>query len=407
MQRSTKAKQNPIMKYFAMTILTVLLVSIEIYAQLKKEPYRFSADIENKIQQDTLPWKYQIGAAEFSISGHFRKALDAWDKNGSGIPKLSSEDSLYFKSFYPQPAADYIISRCGNEQVIIINEAHHNPMHRAFTESLLQGLYSKGYRFLGLEALFDSVINKRRFATTESGYYTQEPQMANLIREAIRIGFTVFGYEASQGKNGKEREIEQAKNIAVVMSKNPDSKFLIHCGYDHVIEGTPPTKSWEKAMAGRLKEYTGINPFTIDQVKYSEKGDPKFNHPYIKLAESEFPSVMVNLKGQLFNGKKDNDQIDCAIIHPTTKYLHGKPDWLSISGLRREFVIPDSLINQLPVLIFAYRKNEFGNNGIPADIAEIESKGQSVPLLLEKGEYKIIMKNKEYNTVSEFDHKIE
>jgi hypothetical protein len=45
-------------------------------------------------------------------------------------------------------------------------------------------------------------------------------------------------------------------------------------------------KSWEKAMAGRLKEKTGIDPFTIDQVAYSEKGERKFLSPYIMLANA-------------------------------------------------------------------------------------------------------------------------
>jgi hypothetical protein len=33
-------------------------------------------------------------------------------------------------------------------------------------------------------------------------------------------------------------------------------------------------------MAGRLKEKTNIDPFTIDQITYSEKGDTKYISPY-------------------------------------------------------------------------------------------------------------------------------
>jgi hypothetical protein len=36
-----------------------------------------------------------------------------------------------------------------------------------------------------LEALFDTLINKRKFPILESGCYTKEPQMANLLEETI------------------------------------------------------------------------------------------------------------------------------------------------------------------------------------------------------------------------------
>lgn len=47
----------------------------------------------------------------------------------------------------------------------MINEAHHQLMHRTFTTSLLEGLYAKGYRFLGLEALAydDTLLNQRGY----------------------------------------------------------------------------------------------------------------------------------------------------------------------------------------------------------------------------------------------------
>lgn len=395
------------MKRTIFITLTVLLFTGRTNAQEKKETYKFSHDINENIQRDTLPWKYQLGATEYSLSEHFKKALETWDKNGSGIPKLLREDSLYFMSFTPKNARHYIINRSKNEQIIIINEAHHNPMHRVFTTSLLQDLYNNGYRYFGLEALSDTLINKRKYAITESGFYTKEPQLANLIYEALRIGFILFNYEASQGKNGKEREIEQAKNIASVIEKDPNSKFLIHCGYDHVIEGTPPNKGWEKAMAGRIKEFTQINPFTIDQVKYSEKGDAKFNHPYIRIVNLDYPVIMVNERGQTFNGQKESDQIDCVIIHPTTKFNNDRPNWLSLSGQRRSYFIPKSRMANFPVLVFAYRKNEFDKSGIPVDIVEITNQNQIPNLFLTKGEYKIILKDKDYKIINEYEQKID
>jgi hypothetical protein len=387
-------------------IIILLFFTTKISAQSKKETYQFSKDIETKIENDTLSWKYQLGATDYSISEYYKKALETWDKNGSGIRKISKEDSLYFNSFKKQDAKEYIINRSKIEKIIIINEAHHNIRHRVFTTFLLQGLYDNGYRFFGLEALSDTLINKRKFPILESGYYTKEPQMANLLKEAIKIGFILFQYEVKDGLNGKNREIGQAENIAKLVKENPNSKFLIHCGWDHVNEGTPGNKSWEKAMAGRLKEKTNIDPFTIDQVAYSEKGDIKFITPYNLLTNSEKPIIMLNENGKTFNGSEINDQTDCRIIHPLTKFINNRPDWLLMNGKRKTYSISISKISEYPILVFAYRKNEYEQNGIPADLIEIINEQDKTNLILEKGIYKIIIKNKEYKIINEFDAKI-
>lgn len=387
-------------------LIILLFFSSKILAQNKKEIYQFSKDIEMKIEKDTLSWRYQLGATDYSISEYYKKALETWDKNGSGIIKITKEDSLYFTSFKKHDAKEYIINRSKNEKIIIINEAHHNIRHRVFTTSLLQGLYDNDFRFIGLEALSDTLINKRKFPILESGYYTKEPQMANLLQEAIKIGFTLFEYDPNDGSNGKGREIGQAKNIAKLIKENPDSKFLIHCGWDHVIEGTPGNKSWGKAMAGRLKEETLIDPFTIDQVAYSEKGDIKFISPYNLITNSEKPIIMVNENGKTFNGSEKNDQTDCRIIHPITKFINNRPDWLFLNGKRKAYSISKSKILEYPILVFTYRKNEYEQNGIPADLIEIKNEQDKTNLILEKGIYKIIIKNEEYEIVNEFEVKI-
>ena len=248
-----------------------LLATANLVAQSEKFEYRFSIDVANLIEKDTVPWRFQMGANEYSFIGNYRKTRETWDKNGVRVASLTKEDSLYFVEFSPVNARDYIIERSKNEQIIIINEAHTYPSHRTFTHSLLQGLYDNGYRYLGLEALFDTVINERKYPIIESGYYTKEPEFGNLIYTALNIGFKLFGYEATGGENGKEREIAQARNIIRFIDQNPHGKLLIHCGHDHVIEGMPSSRAWEKAMAGRLKEYTQIDPFTIDQTQFAEK----------------------------------------------------------------------------------------------------------------------------------------
>ena len=383
-----------------------LLATANLVAQSEKFEYRFSIDIENTIEKDTVPWKYQIGANEYSFIGNYRKARETWDKNGVGTPKITEEDSLYFIGFKPINAREYIIERSKNEKIIIINEAHTNSNHRTFTHSLLQGLYDNGYRYLGLEALFDTIINERKYPIIESGYYTKEPEFGNLIYAALNIGFSLFGYDSFE-YNGQEREIAQARNIVKFVEQNPHGKVLIHCGHDHVIKGTPNDPTWEKAMAGRLKEYTQINPFTIDQTKFSEKSERKYNHPYIAMINQGFPVVLINDNGNLFNGKKDNDQVDIIIIHPETQYVNNRPNWLLSIENRKEYNIEKSKITQYPLLVLAYRKNEFDNKGVPEDLIEIVENENIPSLILKKGDYEIIVKDSNYNIINRYEIKIE
>lgn len=397
------------MKLTLTTVVVLFSMHINIHAQATKQVYKFSEDIEAKMKKDTVPWKTQVGATDYSISGNYKKALETWDKIGSEIPSISAQDSAYFKEFNPHNAKEYILNRSKKEKIIIINEAHNNSRHRVFTTSLLKGLYKNGYRFLGIEALSDKLINQRKFPVLESGsMYIHESQYSNLIKEALDIGFTLFNYEYKyvKGKTGKDREKEQAENIAKMVAQNPNSKFLIHCGYDHLNEGIPGIKEWEKAMAGRLNDLTGINPFTIDQIPGSEKGDLKFNSPYIQMANSKKPVIMVNSKEKTYNGEINNNKVDCRIIHPVSIYNNGRADWLSLDGRRKSFSIPANSIPEYPVLVMAYRNNEFEHEGIPADIIEIVNKDQKMDLVLDKGNYRIIVKNRDYKIIQDYQQQI-
>lgn len=373
------------------------------FGQSSPKNYRFSKDILLQIDNDTVSWKYQTGATELSFNGYYKEALKYWDKNGIRKPKTTNQDSLFFISSTKINAKDYIIEQSKNNKIIIINEAHHIPKHRTFTKSLLKDLYDNGYRYLGLEALFDSDINERKFPITNSGYYTKEPEFGIMISEALEIGYTLFSYEASAGKNGKDREIEQAKNIQKFIENNPAGRFLIHCGYAHAFENE--YQPWGKAMAGRLKDNMNIDPFTIDQTMILEKSDDENDHLFIKLNQEKEPIVLMAEDGQIFNGKNENRQTDIVIIHPKTEYIDNRPNWL-LKG-KEKYMIPSNKIkNNYPILALAYRNKEYENNGIPVDIIEIINNKSPKELYLPKGIYSIIIKNKNYETIEKYNIEI-
>lgn len=378
-------------------LLTLLFLSVAGYGQAN--PYWFTDDIKKKTADSTQSqsWRSQMAATYYSIGGQYQPALESWDVTFGWVKKLSTADSLRFTKLIPVNAKDYILEKAGNEKVVILNEAHHNASHRNFASSLLQGLYDRGYRYLGIETLANDSLNMRKFADLNSGYYSKEPQFGNFIYNALKIGFTLFPYEAEG--NNKEREIGEAKNIFDFMQKNKDGKYLIYCGYQHAYEGIH--KSWEKTMAGRLSDLTGINPFTIDQTRFSEKSNLKYNEPLLRIVNNTIPIVLKDENQAIYNGEDKELYTDIKIIHPITKYIKGRPDWM-LTKNRKWYKIPVSEVSEYPALIFAYRKGEYEQKGIPADIIELKTSKDNRYLILDKGEYEIVIKNREYKVINRF-----
>ena len=354
-------------------------------------PYKFT----NYIKDSVFHIKgAQSAAWNFSYIGEIESMHKIWDSNAQERNPLTQEQKDSFALFVKRDALEYISEQAKNQQVIIINESHHMPQHRVFTTQLLDSLYNLGFRHLGLETYLghskaDSIIQAEGYPTLKTGYYTKEPQFGNLVRVAHQKGFKIFGYESEGHANGKEREINQAKNIQAYMDSHPNEKILIHCGFDHGYEGDLSSQ-WEKAMAGRLTEFTGINPLTINQVIYSEKSKLEFENPYYQLTDLEKPSVFINSTGQVFGEYKNGAWFDIAIFHPRSK-KYNRPSWM-IYGNRNELSFSfEKAEIECPCLVFAYKKGEKIGYAIPIDIQETLDK--KVNLVLDKSDFEIVIWN--------------
>lgn len=55
------------------------------------------------------------------------------------------------------------------------------------------------------------------------------------------------------------------------------------------------------------------------------------------------------------------------------------------------------------LLILAYRKDEYENGGIPADIIEVTDQKKNTDLYLEKGRYTIVLKDRNDVVIETFD----
>lgn len=389
----------------SLSIVIIFLSSCEKKKREIKEidfttNYKFSSEIEERVNNDTTAWKYQMSAVDYATKGDHKNALIHWDLAMGGREvnytpsQIDSINALYRKV----PAGNYILEKAKNEQMIIINEAHHNSFHRFFTKSLLNDLYELGYRNLGLEALVngadkDSLLTERKYPMTSTGLYISEPQFGNLVRDALEIGYNVFPYEQTSGVNNKEREIEQARYIEEMVKKKPGEKFLIHCGYDHAYEGKHGW--WGKAMAEQLKEYTKIDPFTINQTSYDEKGDPKFRHPLAKTLDPKQSIVLLDAENNPVQAKSGEAYTDLTLLHPNTQYEDNRPGWLFNGSYLKEEIDLTEFKSMFPVLVMAFKEGEDFNQAVPVDLLEVKDENDKAFLALSKGVYNIIVTNKE------------
>ena len=176
---------------------------------------------------------------------------------------------LFPKKGNYKSATNKIIEIADHHNAIMFNESHIVPRHRLYFETLLKSLYDKGFKVLALETLDwkDTELNTRKFPISISGYYSREPNYANMIRTALEIGYKLFPYETRNHRaTMAEREREQTENLKKILDSN--KKILVLAGYDHIKEKADDSSNeW---LAKVFYEKTNINPFTIEQTELKE-----------------------------------------------------------------------------------------------------------------------------------------
>jgi hypothetical protein len=159
-------------------------------------------------------------------------------------------------------AINYLIEKCKNERVVMLNENHFAPNNRILASILLDSLAKYGFNYFAAEAIFDSNLNNRNFANANSGFYTREPMFANLIRKAVENGYNVFGYDYYTNN----REKEEAQNIyEQTFARDTAIKLFVYAGFGHIIE---QEQSNDNKMAREFFLMSGIDPLSIEQTEY-------------------------------------------------------------------------------------------------------------------------------------------
>src|SRR5690606_17052867 len=121
----------------------------------------------------------------------------------------------------------WIGSKSGDYRVVMVNEAHHKPQTRLLTLALLPELRARGFKYFAAETFGEEPLEKG-YPTKDSGYYTRDPVFAEIVREAVRLGYALVPYEAFGVLDGSQqaRETRQAERLAEILARDPDAKIL-------------------------------------------------------------------------------------------------------------------------------------------------------------------------------------
>ena len=349
--------------------------------------------IRNTVAQLLLP---QMG----DYAGAHRYA-DLLDPQASALAN-SLEDPSALAGHAPVNAMNAIVEAAKTRQVVMINEAHHVPQHRAFTLELLGELKKQGFTYFAAETFSqDPDLANRGYPTGKTGAYIQEPLYGDLVRTALRLGYKIIPYETEDPNSGPEgRERDQARHLQErIFARDPKAKVLVHAGYGHIAE-IPGSRTM---MAAVFKEMTGIDPLTINQERMTEHSAPEFESPVYRWATERGlvnePVIFRDAAGTPWSRTKAYDMV---VFHPRSRYENGRPHWLRMGGLRSPYPLLAGICGQAPRCLVKARPVKEGEDAIPIDQILVET-GKPVPaLMLPAGEFVIRVEDAARKVILEF-----
>lgn len=366
-----------------------------------------------------------------SVSGYYRESL-RYEDTLMGPPKpvyLSMADKEVME------AKKLILKEAGKYRVLMINEGHSHPEHRLFTKSLLQDLYKQGYRLFMAEGIWsNNTITAKKYPVSTDGIYLNEPAYASLIRYAIKIGYKVEAYDFPQAarkkywddsvkidRNGSikyisyeprdsmtiilnekgevtftyltnVREKYQAVNIMKVLENNPGVKAVVHVGHGHLYESGP-------MMGAQLRELLPEKDIlTVDQQSLSTRLPviDTLKQDTIKKAYAYF---LWNKDRQGFFRLNNGGAVDYLMFNAAIEDSLHRPGFL-FHDVEPRFVynIGTNRLQNCPCLFSAYNSREYGEagrNAIAIDIVYTKDDNTAPPLLLYKGNYLVVKKDRQ------------
>lgn len=343
--------------------------------------------------------------------------------SGLALPQASA--------WHAVDATDVIAQAAAKHRIVLVNEAHHDAHTRELTLALLPRLRALGFNYFAAEALGenDTALTQRGYPVTATGSeYLHEPLYGEIIRTAIRLGFTIVPYDSS-ARTTAGRETEQAHNLYQrVFAKDPNARLFVHAGYAHIDKAKGRLGNIEP-MAMQLQGLTGLEPLSIDQTEFRDvllENNQDIYHQILAAFDPQMPTVLLDhASGKTWS--TDAKKFDISVILPpaleqqTAKGaptawmsfgLEGipvkrstdvmpRPSWLSLGGQRKTFPIDATLCARtLPCVVEAHYVNE-PNDASAADRYTFVKADTTESLYLFPGRYRLRAWSIDGKTLSE------
>lgn len=405
-------------------LLTALLLSIahaasfdpEVnLAKAEQEAQRLRTQLRNPaLASDkvkiTLNSKLQQLGNQRSFVGNSDGAMAAFDETETLHERRSAGadagESARLEAAKAEDAISAIVREAANHRIVILNEAHHVPLHRAFAMRLARELRKLGYTWLACET-FENTPLKKGYLALSDGYYSREPAFGNFLRDAAADGWKLVQYEPFDEITGEtvaqqidQRDSGEARNLVKrIFDQDHNAKAFIYVGYSHAQKvprvGDSGGGAW---MAAQLSHMTGLEPLTIDQTTMMEHVDRAAEYPLYAAAVGgavqTTPFVLRAPDGRYEVFGRYHPSMDMQVIHPRygTDADTGRPTWLRTVAGFQPVEIPQKMRRPAkPHFVYAYPKNQ-PKDAVPADIVQI-TPGKPLPkLMLPDAQFRFVLR---------------
>lgn len=279
--------------------------------------------------------------------------------------------------FQPVKALQVIPSWTKDHDVVIVNEVHDNPETRLLPLELLAPLRKQGFDTLALEALNAGAdVNKRGYPVYADGYYVREPIMARMIREAVRLGYHVVGYDVANPDTMDidAREQAQARHLCDIVHSGKGHRVLVVAGLAHAFKQKGGYLKGEEPMAMRLGAMLGKAVFVIDQV-----------YTFDNASGQSMPGAgLYVLRKNDVPWSARPGQFDVSIIARMDRTATARAAWIPLAPSQKLFKASTQACGHAACMVQAYRTHD-APDAVPLDASVADGTSSSAELMLPPG----------------------
>ncbi len=314
-------------------------------AEITLAAARLAAD-KLPVTEDGLDARRELLATPLQRTGNLRMfagdadgalaALDEFNAIGA-TPRapLSRADVARLAAAHQKDAIAAIVDAARARRIVILNESHHVPLHRAFAMALAKELRKIGFAYLACET-FEPPHKDQHYISHHTGYYSNDPVFANFLRAARQDNWTFIDYDVKNTDDAlpfedqvDAREGGAARNLHErIFKRDPAARVLLYVGLGH---GRKNGAGKARALGARLKQMTGYDPLSVNQIMIAHTYPGATDALYRQLVKKggDRPFVLQHAQGR-FEQFGSNGGYDIEVIHPDYG-IHpdtGRPAWM-------------------------------------------------------------------------------